>query len=139
LSYFYLLEGSKIFFLSTKCFIWIVHVLIYPWEFFWNFCDFLSIFSALNELLEFLWNSCALQIYFRKKPIYRIGPSPRLSPTRPRPLRSDPAGPAAAHRPGEAGQAGAAAAWGHARLLPPIKGAAPPERRPSRPLPQVDA
>jgi hypothetical protein len=28
LSYFYLLEGSKIFFMSTKCFIWIVHVLI---------------------------------------------------------------------------------------------------------------
>jgi hypothetical protein len=29
LSYFYLLEGSKIFFMSPKCFIWIVHVLIY--------------------------------------------------------------------------------------------------------------
>jgi hypothetical protein len=29
LSYFYLLEGSKIFFMSSKCFIWIVHVLIY--------------------------------------------------------------------------------------------------------------
>jgi hypothetical protein len=29
LSYFYLLEGSKIFFMSTKCFVWIVHVLIY--------------------------------------------------------------------------------------------------------------
>jgi hypothetical protein len=29
----------------------------------------------------------------------------RLSPTRPRPLRSGPGGPAAAHRPGEAGQA----------------------------------
>jgi hypothetical protein len=28
LSYFYLLEGSKIFFMSPKCFIWIVHVLI---------------------------------------------------------------------------------------------------------------
>jgi hypothetical protein len=28
LSYFYLLEGSKIFFLSTKYFIWIVHVSI---------------------------------------------------------------------------------------------------------------
>jgi hypothetical protein len=26
---FYLLEGSKILFMSTKCFIWIVHVLIY--------------------------------------------------------------------------------------------------------------
>jgi hypothetical protein len=29
LSYFYLLEVSKIFFMSPKCFIWIVHVLIY--------------------------------------------------------------------------------------------------------------
>jgi hypothetical protein len=28
LSYFYLLEGSKIFFMSPKCFVWIVHVLI---------------------------------------------------------------------------------------------------------------
>jgi hypothetical protein len=27
--HFYLLEGSKIFFLSTKFFIWIIHVLIY--------------------------------------------------------------------------------------------------------------
>jgi hypothetical protein len=27
------LEGSKIFFMSSKCFIWIVHVLIYLWEF----------------------------------------------------------------------------------------------------------
>jgi hypothetical protein len=29
LSYFYLLEGSKIYFMSSKFFIWIVHVLIY--------------------------------------------------------------------------------------------------------------
>jgi hypothetical protein len=28
-SYFYLLEGSKILFMSPKCFIWIVHALIY--------------------------------------------------------------------------------------------------------------
>jgi hypothetical protein len=33
MSYFYLLEGSKIFFLNTKHFIWVVHVLIYLWEF----------------------------------------------------------------------------------------------------------
>jgi hypothetical protein len=33
LSYFYLLEGSKIFFMSTKCLIWIVRVFIYLWEF----------------------------------------------------------------------------------------------------------
>jgi hypothetical protein len=29
LSYFYLSKGSKILFMSYKCFIWIVHVLIY--------------------------------------------------------------------------------------------------------------
>jgi hypothetical protein len=29
LSLFYLLEGSKIFFMSSKYFIWIVHALIY--------------------------------------------------------------------------------------------------------------
>jgi hypothetical protein len=28
-SYFYLLEGSNIYFMSSKCFIWIVRVLIY--------------------------------------------------------------------------------------------------------------
>jgi hypothetical protein len=33
LSYLYLLEGSKIFFMSSKCFIWIVHVLIYSRNF----------------------------------------------------------------------------------------------------------
>jgi hypothetical protein len=37
LSYFYLLEGSKIFFLSSKYFIWIVHVPLSLWEFSWNF------------------------------------------------------------------------------------------------------
>jgi hypothetical protein len=34
---FLLLEGFEIFFMSSKCFIWIVHVLIYLWEFSWNF------------------------------------------------------------------------------------------------------
>jgi hypothetical protein len=34
LSYFYLLEGSTIFIMSSKCFIWIVHVLICLWDFF---------------------------------------------------------------------------------------------------------
>jgi hypothetical protein len=33
LSLFYLLEGSKIFFMSTKCFIWIVRVPIFSGNF----------------------------------------------------------------------------------------------------------
>jgi hypothetical protein len=33
LSYFYLLEGSKIFFMRSKYFTWIVHVPNYPGEF----------------------------------------------------------------------------------------------------------
>jgi hypothetical protein len=37
LSYFYLLEGSKIFFMNSKYFIWIVHTSIYLWEFSWYF------------------------------------------------------------------------------------------------------
>jgi hypothetical protein len=53
LSYFYLLEGSKIFFMSSKCFIWIVHVLIYLSEFSWNLCDFSSIFRAFKTISAF--------------------------------------------------------------------------------------
>jgi hypothetical protein len=42
---FYLLEGSKILFMSSKYFIWIVYAPIYLWEFFWNFWDFQNNFS----------------------------------------------------------------------------------------------
>jgi hypothetical protein len=47
-SYFYLLEGSKIFRLSSKYFIWIVRVPMCLWKFSWNFCDFLFIFRAVK-------------------------------------------------------------------------------------------
>jgi hypothetical protein len=56
LSYFYLLEGSKILFISSEYFIWISHVSIYLWEFSWNVLDFLSIFHALKHFLVFFWN-----------------------------------------------------------------------------------
>jgi hypothetical protein len=52
-SYFYLLEGSKIFFVSTKYFICIVCVLICLWEFFWNFCDFWNIFRDFKQFPVF--------------------------------------------------------------------------------------
>jgi hypothetical protein len=96
----------------------------------------MSIFSALNELPEFLWNSFALKIYFRKKtkPIYRIGPSPRLDPTRPRPAsqaRQAHLSPAACcawrRRLGRQ----ARPSWPRAR---PYKGRRTPARRPSRAL-----
>jgi hypothetical protein len=53
LRYLYLLEGSKIFLMSSKYFIWIVHTSIYLWEFSWNFCDFQSIFRAFKQFLDF--------------------------------------------------------------------------------------
>jgi hypothetical protein len=86
LSYFYLLESSKILFMSSKYFIWIVHVLIYLREFSWNFCDFLSIFRALKHFLVFFWNLFLHWKYFKKNNneilSYRFGPSPHpRSPT----------------------------------------------------------
>jgi hypothetical protein len=91
---------------------------------FLEFCDFLSIFSALNELLEFLWNSFVLKMYFRKKkkkkktilPVWaepvgstRLHPlrTPALRPARPTkpiwPTRPWPTWPGRRrHRPGRA-------------------------------------
>jgi hypothetical protein len=47
LSYFYLLECSEIFFMSSKYFIWIVHVPMRLWEFSWNF-GFSEYFSCFK-------------------------------------------------------------------------------------------
>jgi hypothetical protein len=52
LSYFYLLEGSKIFFMSSKCFIWIVQVLIQLWDFPEIFGIFRVFFVALSIYLD---------------------------------------------------------------------------------------
>jgi hypothetical protein len=71
LSYFYLLEGSKIFFMSSKHFIWIAQVPMCLWEFSWIFWDFLTIFRALKHFLDFFWNYFCTRKYFgkeRKKP-----------------------------------------------------------------------
>jgi ABC-type glycerol-3-phosphate transport system permease component len=56
LSLFYLLEGSKIFFMSSKHFIWIVRVSFYLWEFSWNFENFLGTFRALKTFSSLYWN-----------------------------------------------------------------------------------
>jgi hypothetical protein len=53
-SYFYLLEGSKIFFMNSDNFIWIVRVLKCLLGFSWDFWNFLSIFGALKQLLDHL-------------------------------------------------------------------------------------
>jgi hypothetical protein len=66
LSYFYLLEGYKIFFMSSKQFIWIVHVLMSLWEFSWNFCDFRSIFRVFKQFLDFFGIVFALKNKFEK-------------------------------------------------------------------------
>jgi hypothetical protein len=49
-SYFYLIEGSKIFFVKSKYSIWVVHVQIYLWEFFYNFWNIWNIFRGFYEL-----------------------------------------------------------------------------------------
>jgi hypothetical protein len=88
LRYFYLLEGSKIFFMSSKYFIWIVHTSIYLWEFSWNFCDFLGIFRASKHFLAFSEFVFALKNILKKKQIlsFRFEPSPKA-----RPISSGPA------------------------------------------------
>jgi hypothetical protein len=62
--------------MSSKYFIWIVHVLMCLWKFSGNFCDFLSIFRALKHFLGYLENVFALKIRFRKNPFFLVGPSP---------------------------------------------------------------
>jgi hypothetical protein len=66
LSYFYVLEGSKIFFMSCKYFIYIVHVPIYLWEFFLKFWNFLSIFHAFKTISRFSRIIFAFKIKFGK-------------------------------------------------------------------------
>jgi hypothetical protein len=70
LSYFYLVEGSKIFSMSTKYFIWIVRVPICLWEFSWNCCDFRSIFRAFKQFLVFTGIVFALKINSKIKKNY---------------------------------------------------------------------
>jgi hypothetical protein len=121
LSYFYLLEGSKIFFMSSKCFIWIFHVLIYLWEFIWNFCDFRSTFRAFNQFLDFSGIGFAKN-KFEKKLSFRFRPSPKA-----RPAPTAPASPVA--RPGEAHLAKPEAAAAARHLQP----AGPGRARQGRP------
>jgi hypothetical protein len=104
LSIFYLLEGSKIFFMNSKHFIWIVHVPMCLWEFSWNFCDYRSIFRVFKQILGFSGIVFALKIISKKKKIYPIylgrARRPDPGPHRPscRPARG-PSEPAGAHRP----------------------------------------
>jgi hypothetical protein len=85
LSYFYLLEGSKIFFMSSKYFIWIVHTSIYLWEFSWIFCDFRSIFRDFKQFLDFSGIVFALKINSKKTLSFPNGPSPKARPVSTRP------------------------------------------------------
>jgi hypothetical protein len=80
-SYFYLIEGSKIFFMNSKYFIWVVHVPIYLWKFSWNF---LSIFRAFKAISRFSRIDFALKIISKKKqiPSFWIGLSPKARPYR---------------------------------------------------------
>jgi hypothetical protein len=113
LSYFYLLEGSKIFFMSTKYCIWIVSVPVYLWEFSWKFCDFRSIFRAFRQFLVFAGIVFALKIISENKrnSSFPPGPSPKVLPApalaqpsaRPNPIE------ARQSRPGQARHGQAAA------------------------------
>jgi hypothetical protein len=90
--------------MSSKYFIWIVHVPMYLWDFSWKFWDFQSIFRALNELSGFFFTR--ENNFWKENPIYpfRLGRAcgpdpirscPASSPTRPigqrRPWPSRPA------------------------------------------------
>jgi hypothetical protein len=121
--------------MSSKCFIWIVHVLIYLWEFSWNFCDFRSTFRVFKQFLGFCWNCFRTGNKFWKNKIYSTWAEPE-GPTQsaadPRPARQGPSG---AQR-GPTGQRTMAAAFGRTR---PHKGAGPeatraPAPRRHRPL-----
>jgi hypothetical protein len=92
LSIFYLLEGSKIFFVSSKYFIWIVYAPNYLWKFSWNFRNCLSIFRALKTFSVFTGIVFALKSNFRKlkrkKNIsYPSRPSPKDQPISVQPNR----------------------------------------------------
>jgi hypothetical protein len=53
--------------MSSKYFIWIVHVPMCHWEFSWNFCDFWSIFRASKHFVGFPGTVFALKSNFGKK------------------------------------------------------------------------
>jgi hypothetical protein len=67
LSYFYLLEGSKIFFMSSKYFVWIVHAPIELWEFSWIFFWIFRIFFV--ALMNYLAIS---RLFFTRKYFLKI-------------------------------------------------------------------
>jgi hypothetical protein len=76
--------------MSSKCFIWIVHVLIYLWEFSRNFCDFRSIFRAFKQFLVFSGICFRIKNNFKKrKKTYPTGtgrarrPDPLRPPSKP--------------------------------------------------------
>jgi hypothetical protein len=95
LSYFYLLDGSKIFFMSSKYFIWIVHTPIYLCEVSWIFCDFSSIFRAFKTISSFSEIVFGIKKINSKKTIL-TGRAQRPDPVRI--ARAGPASdPAAAH------------------------------------------
>jgi hypothetical protein len=81
LIYFYLLEGSKILFMSSEYFILIVHVSMCLWEFSWNFCDFRSIFRAFKQFLDFSGIVFALKKINSKKKSYPILLGRAVGPT----------------------------------------------------------
>jgi hypothetical protein len=94
LSLFYLLEGSKIFFMSFKYFIWLVHVPMYLWEFSWNFQNLLSIFHAFKTISRFSRIVFAFKIISERNPILSVwaepegptAPAPAQPPDPPRPI-----------------------------------------------------
>jgi hypothetical protein len=118
LGYFYLLEGSKIFFMSSKYFIWIVHVPIYLWEFSYKFWNFLGIFRALKHFLSFFRICFALENNFRKNKTFLSnraepeGPTLSARPSqqaRARPIRAQCLRPGRAHGPAAAALSSACA------------------------------
>jgi hypothetical protein len=83
--------------MCSKYYIWSVHVLIYLWEFSWNFLNFSSIFRAFQTISRFFGIVFALKINSGKILSYLTGPSPKAWPISPPPAAGPAAGPHEAH------------------------------------------
>jgi hypothetical protein len=75
--------------MTSKYFIWLVHVPMCLWKFSWNFWNFLSIFRALKTFSGLYWNCFRTKNIFGNNNIsFSIGPSPWAQPTSTSPASS---------------------------------------------------
>jgi hypothetical protein len=128
--------------MSSKYFIFIIHISIYLPEFSWNFWDLLSIFRALKHFLVFLYKLFCIENIFRKNLLpFQFRPSlwARSISLRPssQPGQAHPARGNGHHGQGAAGGPSLACAQGE--LCSPCLFKAPPPGPacPSNPVPHI--